>query len=350
VRVLTSNRKQRQRSSELTSSRRIDTNRDGIPIVRDVVHRFKKRRMSFGQWLYKYRYLHLLVLPGIAYFIIFKYLPMYGIIIAFKDYQGIGGYKGFFSAQWVGLLHFKNFFSSIYFWRLLRNTLILSGYKLTIAFVAPIVLALMINEVGNKFFKRSVQTITYMPYFLSWIVTAGLLMTLFSPSDGPVNIILGRLFGIEPIYFVSDTKYFRGLLVGSDIWKNVGWGSIIYLAAMSNINPELYEAATVDGAQRWQRIWYITLPSIKEIIAVIFILAIGRILDQNFDQIFNLYSPAVYEVADVFDTYVYRVGIRSQQAQFSYATAVGLFKSITSLLLVYISNRIAKKLDTEGLW
>ncbi|HEY5587312.1 MAG TPA: ABC transporter permease subunit [Ruminiclostridium sp.] len=308
----------------------------------------KNNTMKFIAWFYKYRYLNLLALPGIVYFFIFKYLPMYGIIIAFKDYQGVGGVTGFFSAPNVGLLHFRNFFSSYYFWRLLWNTLILSFYKLTIGFVCPIILALLINELRNVAFKRMVQTITYMPYFLSWVVTAGLIMVLLSPSGGPVNTLLGLISHIKPIYFITDSHYFRSILVSSDIWKNVGWGSIIYLAAIAGVSVELYEAATMDGATKMQKIWYITLPAIKEIVAIMFILAIGQILNQNFDQIFNLYSPAVYSVSDVFDTYVYRAGITN--GQFSYTTAVGLFKSVIALILVIVSNSVAKKFDTEGLW
>lgn len=299
-------------------------------------------------WIYKYRYLHLFALPCVLYFVVFKYLPMYGIVMAFKNFHGVGGFAGIWSSEWVGLLHFKNFFSSIYFWRLLRNTLLISFYRLLFSFPAPILLALLINELNNRIFKRTVQTITYMPYFLSWVVAAGLIMTLCSPTNGPVNIILESVFGIEPIFFVSNTRFFRGLLVISDIWKSAGWGTIIYLAAITGINQELYEAAIMDGATRWHKIVYITLPSISEIIAIMFILAVGKVLDQNFDQIFNLYSPAVYEVADVFETYVYRAGI--VQSQFSYTTAVGLFKSLVSLLLVFISNKVAKKLGTEGLW
>ncbi|GHU79818.1 putative multiple-sugar transport system permease YteP [Clostridia bacterium] len=308
--------------------------------------RQKSFKSKFFYWLYRYRYLHLMALPCLLYFIIFKYLPMYGIIIAFQDYKGFS--RSFLANEWVGLKNFARFFQSIYFWRLLRNTLILSCFRLTIGFVSPIILALQINELKSILFKRTVQTITYMPYFLSWVVTAGILMTILSPDNGPVNVLLGKLFGIEPIYFVSDSRFFRGILVASDIWKEVGWGSIIYLAAITGVNPELYEAVTVDGGSRWQKIWYITLPSIKEIVAIMFILAVGRILDQNFDQIFNLYNPVVYEVADVFDTYVYRSGIKA--GEFSYATAIGLFKSLVALLMVSVSNVVSKKLGSEGLW
>ena len=303
--------------------------------------------LNAWKWIYDYRYLHLFALPCVLYFVIFKYIPMYGILMAFKNYRGVGGLAGIWTSEWAGLDNFINFFSGIYFWRLFRNTLVISFYRLLFSFPAPIILAILINELKNRYFKRIVQTITYMPYFLSWVVTAGLIITLCSPTSGPINIILKSLFGTEPVFFVSDTRFFRGVLIFSDIWKNVGWGTIIYLAAMTGISPELYEAATVDGANKWEII-HITLPSIKEITAIMFILAVGRVLNQNFDQIFNLYNPAVYEVADVFETYVYRAGVI--QSQFSYTTAVGLFKSVVSLILVIISDKVAKKLGTEGLW
>jgi putative aldouronate transport system permease protein len=273
---------------------------------------------------------------------------MYGTILAFKNYSGVGGFADFIRAPNVGFMHFKNFFSSIYFGRLLGNTLILSGLRLLIVFPAPIILALLINEIQNTIFKRTVQTISYLPYFLSWVVVSGLIMTLLSPDDGPLNSLLQMLFGSEPQYFIAKSRYFRPIIIISDVWKSIGWGSIIYLAAISNVSQEMYEAATMDGARKWHKIFYITLPAISEIIAVMFILQIGRILDQNFDQIFNLYSASIYDVSDVFDTYVYRAGVG--QAQYSYATAVGLFKSVVSLFLVWGSNAFSKKLGSEGLW
>jgi putative aldouronate transport system permease protein len=306
-----------------------------------------KKNWRISRFIWKYRYIHLLALPGILYFFVFKYLPMYGIIMAFKNYRGIGGFPGIWRADWAGLIHFKNFFTGIYFQRLFRNTLVLSMLRLTFGFTAPIILALLMNELYNVFFKRVVQTISYMPYFLSWVVTSGIIITLCSPSEGPINFVIKSL-GKEAIFFVSDTKYFRGLLIITDIWKNIGWGTIVYLAAISGIDPGYYEAATIDGANRWQKARHITLPGMSEIIAIMFILSAGHILDQNFEQIFNLYSPAVYEVADVFETYVYRTGIVGQN--FSFTTAVGLFKSVVSLFMVILCNSLAKKLGTEGLW
>jgi putative aldouronate transport system permease protein len=319
----------------------------------DSTIKIKRRKLpnansnSILKFLIKYRYINLMALPCVLYFIIFKYLPMYGIIIAFKNYEGTGGFWGIISSPWVGVRYFKMFFGSIYFWRLLGNTVILSFYKLIFAFPAPIILALLINEIKNIHFKRAVQTITYMPYFLSWVVVTGLIMQILSPTSGPVNALLVQM-GKEPVSFLSDSNLLRSILVGSEIWKGVGWGSIIYLAAITGIDQEQYEAATIDGATKLQKMRYITLPGISEIIAIMLILQIGHILDGNFEQIFNLYSPAVYDVTDIFDTYVYRQGI--QESKFSYSAAVGLFKSVVALVLVLLSNKAAKKLGSEGLW
>lgn len=294
-----------------------------------------------------YTFLHLMLVPGLIYFLVFKYLPMGGLVMAFKNYNGgAGGFAAIFEAEWVGLQHFKNFVSSMYFGRVFFNTLILSLYRILFGFTAPVILALMLNDVRNRYFKKAVQTITYMPYFLSWVVVAGLLKMLLSPDGGAINGFLG-FFGAEPVYFLAETSLFRGILVISDIWKNVGYSSIIYLAAISGIDQQLYEAATIDGAGKIRQIVNITLPSISEIIVIMLILSIGRIMDDNFEQIFNLYSPAVYEVGDVFETYIYRNGI--QEGKFSYTAAVGLFKSGISLTLILFTNWISKKFGSEGL-
>ncbi len=295
----------------------------------------------------KYKFFNLLVLPGVIYFFLFHYVPIYGLTIAFKDYHGMGGVMGVLTAPWVGFKHFANLFSSHYFWRLLRNTLLISSYRLLWGFPAPIILALLLNEVTTTAFKRTVQTITYLPHFISWVVIAGLAIMLLSPTMGPINALLKQL-GIKQITFLADTRYFRSVLVTSSIWRGIGWGSIVYLAAISNISQEQYESAYIDGASRFQRAIHITLPSIRSIIVIFLILRIGEIINENFQQIFNLYNPAVYEVADVFETYIYRRGIL--QADFSYTTAIGFFKSFTSLLLVYSVNRIVKWMGSEGLW
>lgn len=295
----------------------------------------------------KYRYLHLMIIPGLLFFIVFKYTPMYGLIIAFKHYVGAaGGFQAILDARWVGFKNFEMFFNSMYFTRLLGNTLIISLYRILFFFPMPILLALLMNEIQHTLFKRVVQTVTYMPYFLSWVVVAGLMSILLSPDNGPVNA-LRQLMGMEPVYFLAQKKYFRTLLVLSEIWKNIGYGSIVYLAAITNVDPTLYEAARVDGAGKLQQIVHVTLPAISEIIAIMLILTVGRVLDDNFDQIFNLYSPATYEVADVFETYIYRTGIT--EGKFSYTAAVGLFKSAISLTLILVTNRISKKLGSSGI-
>jgi putative aldouronate transport system permease protein len=295
----------------------------------------------------KYRYLHLMILPCMVYFILFKYFPMYGVSIAFKNYEPVGGFWGILNAPWVGLDNFKRFFGSIFFGRLLRNTLLISLYRLVFSFPAPIIMAILINEINSTMFKKAVQTVTYMPHFLSWVIVSGLLIVLLSPIAGPVKCV-ADIFGTKPINFLSDVRYFRSLLVASEIWKGVGWGTIIYLAAITGLDQEIYEAATIDGATRVQRIFRITLPQLTPIISIMFILAVGRILDENFEQIFNMYNPSVYEVADVFETYVYRTGI--QNSQYSYSAAVGLFKSVVSLVMVVLSNKVAHLLGSEGLW
>lgn len=303
-------------------------------------------RLRAWRLLTQYKWLHLLAIVGVLYFIVFKYVPMYGIIMAFTNYSGTGGITGILTAKWVGLDHFKNFFSSIYFGRLLCNTMLISVYRLIFSFPCAILLAVLINEVQSTRFKRVVQTVSYMPHFLSWVVVAGLMSALLSAS-GPVNGILTSL-GLNQVYFLSDAHTFRPILIVSDIWKTAGWGSIIYLAAITGIDSEIYEAAAIDGATRWQRVIHITIPSIRETIAIMFILQVGKVLNENFEQIFNLYNPSVYEVADVFETYVYRTGLLNQQ--YSYSAAVGLFKSVISLTLVIVSNRVAKHLGSEGLW
>jgi putative aldouronate transport system permease protein len=300
-----------------------------------------------GIFLYRYRFYHLLVLPGLLYFLVFRYLPLFGLVIAFKDYRGMGGVLGIFQSRWVAFLNFTNLFTSHYFWRLMRNTLIISSYRLIVEFPAPILLALLLNEVRFRRFKRVVQTITYLPHFVSWVVIAGLMAMLLSTQNGPVNALIARLGG-KPVFFLADTSWFRTILVLSSTWKGVGWSSIVYLAAIASIPLEEYEAAEIEGASRLQKAWFITLPSIAFIIAIFLILRVGSIIEENFDQIFNLYNPAVYEVADVFETYVYRRGII--QSDFSYATAVGLFKSVVSLGLVVAANRGARALGQESLW
>ncbi|MBP1995152.1 ABC transporter permease [Paenibacillus eucommiae] len=288
-----------------------------------------------------------LIAPGIIYFLIFHYTPMYGLIIAFKDIAPFDGVEGIFTAEWVGLKHFKSFIDSYYFWNITGNTLLISFYRLIFGFPAPILLALLLNEIGSIVFKRTIQTISYLPHFLSMVVVAGLASTLLTTDGGFINGMLLKL-GMESVPFLSSTDYFRPMLVISGIWKEVGWGMIIYLAAIAGIDPQQYEAARMDGAGKLRQVWHITLPGMRHIIVIMFILSIGGIMDAGFEQIFLLYSPPVYEVSDIIDTYVYRKGL--VEVQYSFAAAVGLFKSVIAFALILSANYVAKKFDQEGIW
>lgn len=288
----------------------------------------------------------LLFLPVLGYFIIFRYVPMYGITLAFKQYN-LG--LGILRSPWVGLDNFTVLFASPLFVRAVQNTVIISLQRLVFGFPMPIVLALLLNEVRHAGFKKTVQTISYLPHFLSWIILYGLFQQILSPSTGPINHALVGWFGLrEPIFFLGDNRYFRATLIVTDIWKSMGWGSILYLATISGINPSLFEAAIVDGAGRLQRTWYITLPSLVPTIAILLILNVGGILDAGFDQIFNMYNPAVYATSDIIDTYVYRVGIG--QMRYSQGTAVGLFKNAIGFVLVVITNKVSQRISGSGVW
>jgi len=287
----------------------------------------------------KHKYYYILALPALIYFIIFRYMPMAGIIIVFKDYKMN---LGMFASEWVGLKWFQMLFESPDFLLIVRNTLLISIYKIVFEFPAPILLALMLNEVRSIFFKRTVQTIVYLPHFISWIVLSGIILNVLSPSTGILPVL-----GIKSSPLIEPDN-FRALLVISQIWKESGWGTIVYLAAISGIDQSMYEASVLDGAKRWQQIRYITLPCIMSTVAVLLILRTGQILSAGFEQVFVLYNPAVYSVGDIIDTYVYRVGITL--GRYSFATAVGVFKSFVGLVLVLLTNFIVKKMGEPGLW
>ena len=311
-----------------------------------------QRRSAFGRWLhgfagYKKHYeLALMFLPVIVYFVIFKYIPMAGIVIAFKNYKIK---LGMFASPWCGLDNFTKAFATPTFARSVRNTLTISALKLLFGFPMPIILALMLNEVTHVRFKKTVQTVTYLPHFLSWVVLAGMFQQLLSPNNGAVNAVLRDVFGVKnSIYFLGDNRYFRGTLIVTDIWKNVGWSSILYLATIAGIDQALYEAATVDGATRWQCTRYITLPSLVSTIVVMLILNVGSIMDAGFDQVFNLYNSAVYQTGDIIDTYVYRYGLGDMKC--AQATAVGLCKNVIAFVLVVGTNLIARRISGEGIW
>ncbi|OKP88229.1 MULTISPECIES: sugar ABC transporter permease [unclassified Paenibacillus] len=287
-----------------------------------------------------------LFLFAFAFFIVFKYGPLYGVVIAFKDFKVVDGIWG---SPWVGFQHFQDLFQSSDFYRLLKNTLLLNFYQLLFAFPAPIILAILLNEVRSRYFQRFIQTTMYLPHFVSWVIMSGLLIYFLSPTTGIMADIMGW-FGKEPIFFMGKKEYFRSIVVGSSILKDLGWGSIIYFAALSGINPEIQESAIIDGANRWQRIIRINVPSIMPTISIMFILSLGGFLSANFEQIINLLNPVTFETGDVIDTYVYRVGL--QQFQYSYTAAIGLFKSLVGLVLILGANLTVRKLSKgdNGLW
>jgi putative aldouronate transport system permease protein len=268
---------------------------------------------------------------------------MWGVVFAFQNYSVT---RGFFGSEWVGLEHFKRFFTSLWFGRLFRNTIILALLNLVFYFPAPIILALLLNELKNQVFKRVVQSLTYLPHFLSWVVIVSIFTNLLNIENGAVNVLLRNL-GAGPIPFLQLPEWFRPLILIEIIWREIGWGTIIFLAALASVDIELYEAAIVDGAGHWDRLWHITLPGIRSTIVVLFILRMGSFMNTGFEQIYLMTNSMNREVAEVFDTYVYRVGI--QEGQFSYSTAVGLFKSVIGLILVMGSDKLSKKIGEEGI-
>ncbi len=289
------------------------------------------------------KYIYLMLLPAIAHYIIFKYIPMYGVVIAFKDFKaGLG----ILLSPWAGLKYFRQFFNSYYAWRLIRNTLLLNVYELIFSFPAPIILALLLNELRSDKYKRFVQTVSYLPHFISIVVVVGFIRDFFS-QNGLVNNMLYNI-GIEPISFLVDPGWFRTLYVGSGIWQGVGWGSIIYLAAISAIDLQLYEAATIDGAGRFRRITSITIPSITPTIVILLIFRIGGMMSVGFEKVFLMYNPSIYETSDVISTFVYRSGL--QNAQYSYSAAIGLFNNIINFLLLVTANYISRTVSETSLW
>ena len=290
----------------------------------------------------KHWILYVMVLPGLLFYLIFKYIPLAGSVIAFQNYQI---FKGITGSPWVGLDNFKFIFTYQDFYNVLRNTAVIAFYKLVLGFPAPIVLALLLNELRLMLAKRVIQSLFYLPHFLSWVVVGGIVFELLS-AQGVANIVRGW-FGLEPILFMQGQAYFRTIVVLSGIWKEVGWGTIIYLAAIAGINPNLYEAAVMDGANRWQQTMNITLPVMFPTILVLFLLNIGNFLELGFDQIYNLLTPMTYSVGDIIETYVYRAGVL--QGQYSVTTAIGLFQSVIGFALLWIFNRMARKTE-QGLW
>lgn len=293
--------------------------------------------------------LYLILVPALLYILVFNYLPLLGVSIAFQDYNMFAAdnpVSAIFASPWVGLKHFQKLFQSPEFYNIFRNTLVISVLKIGFIFPLPIIVAIMLNEILHTGFKRVVQTVIYLPHFLSWAVVSGIFVTLLG-STGLVNQWLLSLGG-RPISFLVDKTWFRAVLVITDAWKTVGWGSIIYIAAITGVDPALYEAAMIDGAGKWKQMWHVTLPCILPTIIMMLILRVSRVLDAGFEQIFIMYHPAVYDVADIIGTFVYREGLG--RMNFSYGTAVGLFNSVVALILVLGSNGISKKLTGKSIW
>ena len=290
------------------------------------------------------KYVYLMAVPVILFYICFCYLPMGGLLIAFQDYSPT---KGIWGSKWVGFENFIDFFNDYQFPRLLRNTLTLSLELILFGFPAPILLALLINELRGKRYRKVVQTVSYLPHFISWVVMAGLIMNFLDPSTGLITALLKSITG-KDLQVLTDKALFVPMLIISDIYKTMGWGTIIYFAALSGVDPQLYEAAEIDGARKWKQMINITLPAITPTIVIMLILNCNNIVNAGFDQIFMLYSALVYDVADIIDTYVYRIGI--QKADYSFSTAAGMFKSIIALVMILIVNFVAKKTGNEGIW
>lgn len=288
--------------------------------------------------------LYLFLLPIILIYLVFRYYPMYGVQIAFKDFSPS---RGIWGSEWVGLQHFKDFFEAYNFWPIMENTLMLSFLSLICSFPVPIVIAIMLNQMLGKRYKKFIQTVIYAPHFISTVVLVGMLHVFLSPNSGIVNHIIAW-FGGEPVLFMADEGWFRPLYILSGIWQETGFSTIIYLAALAGVNPELHEAAIVDGASKWKRVWYVDIPSILPTIIILLILALGNIMSIGFEKAFLMQSDLNYATSNIIPTYVYEMGI--QKAQYSFSTAVGLFNSVINIILIVIVNRIAKKLTETSLW
>lgn len=317
---------------------------DGKLLFNQNVIRRPSRLAVIKKALIQDRFLYMLLIPFIAWYVVFEYMPMYGLQVAFKDYKLFRGMSG---SEWVGLEHFRTLFSDPYFWRNLKNTFLISLYSLLFAFPAPIALALLLNEVRNALFKKVVQTLTYLPHFVSIVIVAGLVTNFLAPTNGLFNIVLDKL-GFDKIYFLTKAEYFRTIYITSTIWKEVGFGAILYIAALSGINPELYEAAVIDGANKWKRVIHVTLPGIAPTIIIMLIMKIGSLLSVGYEYIILLYQPATYSTADVISTYVYRTGL--QEGNYDFATAVGFFNSVVSLTLIFFANKMSQKVSETSLW
>jgi putative aldouronate transport system permease protein len=295
------------------------------------------------KWMKNYQ-LYLFVLPALIYFIIFHYVPMYGVQIAFKDYMP---FKGFLASPWVGFEHFESFFHSFEFKKVIINTLMLNFYELLFGFPLPILFALMINEIANKGFKKFTQTVVYAPHFISTVVLVGMIFVFLSPQTGLVNKVIS-LLGFDPVFFMGDQDWFRAVYILSNLWQNTGWNTIIYLAALSTISPELHESATIDGANKRQQIWHINLPGILPTAIILLILNVGHIMSLGFEKVYLMQTPLNFATSEVISTYVYKRGLLG--AEFSFSTAVGLFNSVINFVVLIAVNRVARKMTETSLW
>ncbi len=306
--------------------------------IRDNLRRERWSRVR------RMRLLYLSMLPALLLLLVFNYLPMYGIVIAFKNFQASRGILG---SPWNNFENFEFLFGSFQFQRVMRNTVIISLQRIVFGFPAPILLALIINEFANSWWKKGIQSITYLPHFISWVVMAGILVEILSPQRGIIGYLY-TVLGRDAPLLLTNQSVFRPILIATDVWKEVGWGSVIYLAAISSIDPTMYDVARIDGAGRVRQATAITLPSLLPVITILFILRLSYILDAGFEQVFNLYNPLVYEVADIIDTYVYRVGILSQE--FEFATAAGLFQTVVGVALIVLVNAVIRRFSDHGIW
>ncbi len=296
------------------------------------------------RYVWSNRYLYLLLIPCVAYFLVFHYAPMYGLVIAFKEFKFA---KGILGSPWVGLDNFRYLFGLKDFYRVLGNAILLSLLKLLICFPIPILLSVALNEIPFLRYKRLAQTTIYLPYFISWVVIGGILVNLLSPSWGVVNMVI-KAMGGEPVFFLGSSKYFRGIAIASYIWKQAGWDTIIYLAAITSISPELYEAATIDGASRLKSIWHVTLPGIRSTVVILLLLAVGNMMNSGFEQINVLQNTSNLAVSEVFETYTYKLGLVN--GRFSFAATVGLFSSTVGFVLLLVANLIARVCGEEGIF
>ncbi len=305
---------------------------------------YKVREIGTLKYILKHKWLYLMLLPGLIYFIMFRYAPMGGLVIAFKNYSP---FKGMWASDWVGLKNFVDFFNTPDFLRLLRNTLGISLLQLVLFFPAPIILSLFLNEVYHNAYKRVIQTLIYIPHFVSWVIVASLTFQLFNVSDGIINMVIKALTG-STVNILSNAGSFWGLIVGQDIWRETGYGTIIFLAALAGVDQEQYEAARIDGANRWELMWHITLPAIKGTVIMMLILRVGGLLNTGYEQIFLMRNDLNISTAEVFDTYIYTRGIK--QGAYSFSSAAGMFKSIVGMILVLGSDRVAKAFGESGIY